>query len=520
MMVLAGGMLLVRLTVIAQEHPLAFRLDVTERIGQPADSMVQTFLDADGNGVMGARAPVDRTVNLVAQVSGCSGDCNGDGVVTVNELLTMVNLALGNADAATCLSGDANHDGQITIDEILGAVNNALTGCNGDAVQRGLTAVAAGDLRAAHQAFADAAAANPTDDRANLFLAFARLVATLLDDPQLQTLAARAGVVVSGDSRNVCGVDIALPDTAPAGAPGTGEILETGQTVLLPELAAAVDDLSRVSPNVAVTFNVSQLPNCLQSYPDQTTIEIDYADVLLLRAGLEAAMAAFNMATAYDVDISWQAALDGPTPAVVAAAPQLLTLRFADRLGIARSLLDGALGRVEQAIDLKSGVATDGNHILDILLGDSTRQRQAKALLDLVRQSLNGEVTLPIDVVTGEVVLMDIGLLEQERVDLSRLFAGQIASLRSFVPPADVAGQFDLAQFPDPTLGGMLPDFTQDKVSNFLSGGPACMPCVDDADCNAFGFGDFACGSCAMNCTGTTMRCTSGSDECQDGTFF
>jgi len=59
----------------------------------------------------------------------CSGDCNRDGQVTVNELLTLANIGLGTADLATCLAGDANHDGQITIDEILSAVNNALNGC-------------------------------------------------------------------------------------------------------------------------------------------------------------------------------------------------------------------------------------------------------------------------------------------------------------------------------------------------------------------------------------------------------
>jgi hypothetical protein len=35
----------------------------------------------------------------------------------------MVNIALGNAPLTMCDSGDANHDGQITIDEILTAVN-------------------------------------------------------------------------------------------------------------------------------------------------------------------------------------------------------------------------------------------------------------------------------------------------------------------------------------------------------------------------------------------------------------
>jgi hypothetical protein len=59
----------------------------------------------------------------------CSGDCKGDNQVTVDELLTMVNIALGNADVATCDAGDANSDRQITIDEIIAAVNNALNGC-------------------------------------------------------------------------------------------------------------------------------------------------------------------------------------------------------------------------------------------------------------------------------------------------------------------------------------------------------------------------------------------------------
>jgi len=59
----------------------------------------------------------------------CTGDCNGDGHVTVDEILTMVNIALGNTPVTTCEAGDVNHDNQITVDEILTAVNNALNGC-------------------------------------------------------------------------------------------------------------------------------------------------------------------------------------------------------------------------------------------------------------------------------------------------------------------------------------------------------------------------------------------------------
>ncbi|MFI5396703.1 MAG: hypothetical protein ACHQ9S_14305 [Candidatus Binatia bacterium] len=47
----------------------------------------------------------------------------------MTEIITMVNITLGNAEMSECEIGDANEDGKITVDEILVAVNNALNGC-------------------------------------------------------------------------------------------------------------------------------------------------------------------------------------------------------------------------------------------------------------------------------------------------------------------------------------------------------------------------------------------------------
>jgi hypothetical protein len=58
----------------------------------------------------------------------CLGDCDGDGTVTVNELLTLVNIALGNLPLSACIA-DTNGDGTVTIEEIVAAVRNALQGC-------------------------------------------------------------------------------------------------------------------------------------------------------------------------------------------------------------------------------------------------------------------------------------------------------------------------------------------------------------------------------------------------------
>jgi len=46
--------------------------------------------------------------------------------VTIDELVQMVNIALGFADLERCQAGDADGNGEITIDEIIRAVNVAL----------------------------------------------------------------------------------------------------------------------------------------------------------------------------------------------------------------------------------------------------------------------------------------------------------------------------------------------------------------------------------------------------------
>ncbi|MDX2170318.1 MAG: hypothetical protein SF182_24815 [Deltaproteobacteria bacterium] len=64
-----------------------------------------------------------------APPAACPGDCNGDGEVTVNELISGVNIALGNAAPSSCPAFDRNSDGEVSINELIAAVNAALTGC-------------------------------------------------------------------------------------------------------------------------------------------------------------------------------------------------------------------------------------------------------------------------------------------------------------------------------------------------------------------------------------------------------
>lgn len=68
----------------------------------------------------------------IGDVAVCLGDCNGDGQITINELVGAVNVALQGLDVSVCAAADRNGDGTVTIDELVAAVNSGLGGaCSG-----------------------------------------------------------------------------------------------------------------------------------------------------------------------------------------------------------------------------------------------------------------------------------------------------------------------------------------------------------------------------------------------------
>lgn len=56
-------------------------------------------------------------------------DCNADGRVSINELITGINIALGDAQLSACTAIDRGGDGAVTIDDLVAAIANALDGC-------------------------------------------------------------------------------------------------------------------------------------------------------------------------------------------------------------------------------------------------------------------------------------------------------------------------------------------------------------------------------------------------------
>jgi hypothetical protein len=61
----------------------------------------------------------------------CVGDCDGNRLVNINELITGVNIALDRAPLDRCPSFDPNESLRVEINELITGVNNGLRGCGG-----------------------------------------------------------------------------------------------------------------------------------------------------------------------------------------------------------------------------------------------------------------------------------------------------------------------------------------------------------------------------------------------------
>jgi hypothetical protein len=59
----------------------------------------------------------------------CSGDCNDDSRVTVNEIVMSVGIAVAGYDIGQCPRADVDDNGQVTVDELVLIIDNAMDVC-------------------------------------------------------------------------------------------------------------------------------------------------------------------------------------------------------------------------------------------------------------------------------------------------------------------------------------------------------------------------------------------------------
>lgn len=93
-----------------------------------------TFADFNGDTAIDLAMTDPATQELIIALNSlppppCVGDCNGDRLVNINELITGVNIALDRAPVERCPSFDVNESLTVEVNELITGVNNGLRGC-------------------------------------------------------------------------------------------------------------------------------------------------------------------------------------------------------------------------------------------------------------------------------------------------------------------------------------------------------------------------------------------------------
>ncbi len=75
------------------------------------------------------RAAAFEAGNGVANLDVCVCDCNGDGEITIDEVIRAVNIGIGLLSLEQCPAADGNNDLQVSIDEVIRGINGGINGC-------------------------------------------------------------------------------------------------------------------------------------------------------------------------------------------------------------------------------------------------------------------------------------------------------------------------------------------------------------------------------------------------------
>lgn len=236
---------------------------------------------------------------------------------------------------------------------------------------------------------------------------------------------------------------INTPDVLPADSPTGNEYRDFLYLVAAPELTGAIANLD----DIATSFN-----NMWTNPMDNTQVESDYGDVLVLRGTFKSLLASIATQRAYDLDADIDDIKNGYTTVQDFLAGNTTFLSLADptKLAEAKShLTNGAILDFTAAIDvIKAEVDNQLDDLVTLdLLGDPTGAT-AKAKLDQVMTSLVSGATM-----VGKTTL-DLKHFFDDGVDFR--------SPSNLLPP--FAGNSVAGLFPDPTFDGVIvsPDLNAD----------------------------------------------------------
>jgi hypothetical protein len=321
-------------------------------------------------------------------------------------------------------------------------------------VSQGRAFLAATNLTAANNSFANAVALSPNHQAANVFYAATRLL-VLPSQPAGSNFLNRLGVPIAG--RDIYNWKALLPkDTngvplAPAGV-NANESTAMLRTNIFPALVAAEANLAKVTDT---NFTLSLTSNETRT----VSVTIDYGDVLLLRAMLHAGE--FFAYTTYACNLDAELAAirslytneELSIERLLMDYPNLLTFTTTNELEAAKLAFQNGADLYLQASEFIRNRSTNVTRLFNYDAGKAQDEEKFRMTLTDLKNSLNGAVPLAVD--TNYTVFFSAPFSDAQ-------------PLRSFLP--DFRGnRFVLGTLPDPTFGGLIYGITRPNADAFLA---------------------------------------------------
>ena len=341
-------------------------------------------------------------------------------------------------------------------------------------------------LEEAHQAFKTGLETLPSDVELNFFYAATLLIREAHTESFKQQFTSLNATIVNP---SIYELEYSFPLgfggiwLPPAGV-GTDDHLTylNSKSALIDEALACLDKITDGNFTITLTSSETSLLDT----------QVDFADICILRAGLRLAKAALHLANSYNLSGEYRALYDlhaagNLTPqAILATFPQLFNLstspaRRSDartQLQLAHTEWNKALAAIKTTRPFPTGGSgtpprpTPSPYALSASV-DATpppylfefdsiaAAEKLDELFDTLVASLTAEAIFPLNT--------DFAV-EGYKINLSNLVTSP-NGLRTLTPKRFDRGFFQPSSWPDPTLGGVFPEATQDDANdagNFL----------------------------------------------------
>ena len=261
----------------------------------------------------------------------------------------------------------------------------------------------------------------------------------------------------------------------------SGKLAELFQDSIIPSLEQVDSHFAKIPSGSVITLTQDLTGT-------EEPVTVDYADVLVLRSIVKLMATFASMQSAYDWDLNAgfiDDLEDNPDPNVEVTVETLRThnsdfggIRNAGQLAKAKQFLESAIATYKLASPLlteysrmdksiQNGTpAPDRLFVLPI--HDLDDEQEFRDALDEFQKALNAPYELKDDDWNDPSLVFntedDDIIAESETIDLSRFFAGKVYLAKLL--PESTGNKFTTDVVSDPTLGGLLPDWTQRRVSD------------------------------------------------------